>query len=73
MLRTQCGTYWINLPSFSSSTNLSFTDQVFGVGIDKHCNFTRKKVPQIVLKCLTRIKKSSAPLTPERECYSLVP
>ncbi|KAG0329431.1 hypothetical protein BG000_000084, partial [Podila horticola] len=42
-------------------------DQVFGVGIDKHCNFTRKKVPQIVLKCLTRIKKSSAPLTPEQK------
>lgn len=42
-------------------------DQVFGVGIDKHCNFTRKKVPQIVLKCLTRIKKSSAPLTSEQK------
>ncbi|KAF9951004.1 hypothetical protein BGZ70_001152 [Mortierella alpina] len=41
-------------------------DQVFGVNIDKHCNFTRKKVPQIVMKCLTRIKKSSAALTNER-------
>jgi hypothetical protein len=41
-------------------------DQVFGVNIDKHCNFTRKKVPQLVMKCLTRIKKSSADLTNER-------
>ncbi|KAF9954782.1 hypothetical protein BGZ72_004289 [Mortierella alpina] len=41
-------------------------DQVFGVNVDKHCNFTRKKVPQIVMKCLTRIKKSSAALTNER-------
>ncbi|KAF9565332.1 hypothetical protein EC968_004169 [Mortierella alpina] len=42
-------------------------DQVFGVNIDKHCNFTRKKVPQIVMKCLTRIKKSSAALTNEQK------
>ncbi|KAG0249270.1 hypothetical protein BG011_009451 [Mortierella polycephala] len=40
--------------------------QIFGVNIDKHCNFTRKKVPQIVMKCLTRIKKSSVGLTNER-------
>ncbi|CAO3574430.1 unnamed protein product [Mortierella alpina] len=42
-------------------------DQVFGVNIDKHCNFTRKKVPQIVMKCLTRIRKSSAALTNEQK------
>ncbi|KAG0363380.1 hypothetical protein BC939DRAFT_464893 [Gamsiella multidivaricata] len=42
-------------------------DQIFGVNIDKHCNFTRKKVPQIVMKCLTRIKKSSAALTDEQK------
>ncbi|KAF9158593.1 hypothetical protein BGX20_003328 [Mortierella sp. AD010] len=42
-------------------------DQVFGVNIDKHCNFTRKKVPQIVMKCLTRIKKSSVALTNEQK------
>ncbi|KAF9181224.1 hypothetical protein BGZ51_005584 [Haplosporangium sp. Z 767] len=42
-------------------------DQVFGVNIDKHCNFTRKKVPQIVMKCLTRIKKSSIGLTNEQK------
>ncbi|KAF9973619.1 hypothetical protein BGZ73_003141 [Actinomortierella ambigua] len=42
-------------------------DQVFGVNLDKHCNFTRKKVPQIVAKCLTRIKKSSATLSNEHK------
>ncbi|KAG0227492.1 hypothetical protein BGW42_002927 [Actinomortierella wolfii] len=42
-------------------------DQVFGVNIDKHCNFTRKKVPQIVAKCLTRIKKSSVALSNEHK------
>ncbi|KAF9167823.1 hypothetical protein DFQ26_003017 [Actinomortierella ambigua] len=42
-------------------------DQVFGVNLDKHCNFTRKKVPQIVAKCLTRIKKSSAALSNEHK------
>ncbi|KAF9205405.1 hypothetical protein BGZ49_004086 [Haplosporangium sp. Z 27] len=42
-------------------------DQVFGVNIDTHCNFTRKKVPQIVMKCLTRIKKSSVSLTNEQK------
>ncbi|KAI1315573.1 hypothetical protein EDD11_000648 [Mortierella claussenii] len=42
-------------------------DQIFGVNIDKHCNFTRKKVPQLVMKCLTRIKKSSAALTNEQK------
>ncbi|KAG0048584.1 hypothetical protein BGZ83_006468 [Gryganskiella cystojenkinii] len=41
-------------------------DQIFGVNIDQHCNFTRKKVPQIVTKCLSRIKKSSATATNER-------
>ncbi|KAK3807865.1 MAG: hypothetical protein J3Q66DRAFT_418046 [Benniella sp.] len=47
-------------------------DQVFGVNIDKHCNFTRKKVPQLVMKCLTRIKKSSANLTNEQklQCWT---
>ncbi|KAG0288046.1 hypothetical protein BGZ98_004407, partial [Dissophora globulifera] len=42
-------------------------DQVFGVSIDKHAHFTRKKVPQIVMKCLTRIKKSSVGLTNEQK------
>ncbi|GJJ68498.1 hypothetical protein EMPS_00844 [Entomortierella parvispora] len=42
-------------------------DQIFGVNIDQHCNFTRKKVPQIVTKCLSRIKKSNANLTNEQK------
>ncbi|KAF8934381.1 hypothetical protein BGZ47_010414 [Haplosporangium gracile] len=42
-------------------------EQVFGVNIEQHCNFTRKKVPQLVTKCLSRIKKSSVPLTNEQK------
>ncbi|KAG0198645.1 hypothetical protein BGX33_012201, partial [Mortierella sp. NVP41] len=42
-------------------------EQVFGVNIEQHCNFTRKKVPQLVTKCLSRIKKSSTPLTSEQK------
>ncbi|KAG0302627.1 hypothetical protein BGZ97_002259 [Linnemannia gamsii] len=42
-------------------------EQVFGVNIEQHCNFTRKKVPQLVTKCLSRIKKSSVALTNEQK------
>ncbi|KAF9907471.1 hypothetical protein EC991_010936 [Linnemannia zychae] len=42
-------------------------EQVFGVNIEQHCNFTRKKAPQLVTKCLSRIKKSSASLTNEQK------
>ncbi|KAG0380326.1 hypothetical protein BGX24_009004 [Mortierella sp. AD032] len=42
-------------------------EQVFGVNIEQHCNFTRKKVPQLVTKCLSRIKKSSVTLTNEQK------
>ncbi|KAI8597222.1 hypothetical protein EDD21DRAFT_223592 [Dissophora ornata] len=42
-------------------------DQIFGVNIDKHCNFTRKKVPQLVMKCLSRVKKSSVELNTEQK------